>query len=76
MPFNWYSLQPVSPNPGRWTRDRVHEACRNNGAELHGFWFDHESEPQNAYVLAKDGDADRLAEVLHAKAVLTLYEGS
>jgi hypothetical protein len=75
MPFHWFSLDPVSPNPGRWHRGRIAELCRAHGARLEGFWVDREHDARTAYVLVEDGDADGLEAALHASERLELFPG-
>ena len=76
MPHYFIKTGPSTPNPGRWTRARVDDVCKRHHGSLEYLWFDDQTDPDNAYVLVKDGDVDGLLQDLHGHEVTVLHEAS
>jgi hypothetical protein len=74
MPHFFFKLSADSPNPGRWTRERVKAVSDRHRGKLSHVWYDDPDSPTVAYVLIEDGDRDGLEADLAAHEVLTLHE--
>jgi hypothetical protein len=75
VPHNFIKMQPTTPNPGRWTKDRVKQICDKHQGKLEYLWFDDKDNPTVGYALVKDGNAQGMAAELKAHEVIELHEG-
>jgi hypothetical protein len=74
MPHNFIRIAPETPNPGRWTRERVEEITKRHHGVVEHLWFDDPHDPKAAYVLVRDGDIDGLMTDLTGQTLMRLYD--
>lgn len=74
MPHNFIRVSADTPNPGRRRKADVDAVCAEHGGRLEYLWFDHESSPSYAYLLVKDGDAEKIAGKLQGDQAITLFQ--
>jgi hypothetical protein len=74
VPFHWIKTDAIAPNPGRWTKHKVHEIVEDkHGGKLKAFLRD--ADGNCVYVLVKDAhDPEQLRSDLYAKEMIELHE--